>query len=157
MSLLKVLPATIRTVELSFLCFLNDGDSYKALLDEMRDTLDWRTRDAAVRPKVKIGLDVSRTAVVPGRAIWLEREVDSFLYEGGPCLFPREDGPDDAKDGNGGTIRDEFQPEIDGPWVDCPVWNRKDWETYSRAYDEKGGNPDVQAAYYALEAMDYED
>lgn len=59
MSLLVALPASIRTVELSFLCFLIDGGSYKTLLDEMRDTLDWRTRNAAIRPKVKIGLDTS--------------------------------------------------------------------------------------------------
>lgn len=157
LSLLLALPATIRTVELSFLCFLVDGGSYKALLDEMRDTLDWRTRDAAVRPKVKIGLKLSTSSTVDGRAIWLEREVDSFLYEGGPCLFPREDCPNDVRSGDGGMIRDAFQPEINGPWVDCPIWNRKDWETYSRACDEKGGNPVVEAAYDALEALDYED
>ncbi|PNP38492.1 hypothetical protein TGAMA5MH_09573 [Trichoderma gamsii] len=157
MSLLKALPVTIRTVELSFLCFLNDGDSYKALLDEMRNSLDWHTRDAALRPKVKIGLDVSRFAVVHGRAIWLEREVDSFLYEGGPCLFPSEDRPDDAKPGDGGTIRDEFQPEIDGPWADCPIWDYKDEQGRLRARAEKGGNPDVQAALDALNALDYED
>lgn len=87
MSLLVALPASIRTVELSFLCFLNDGDSYKALLNEMRDSLDWRTRDAAIRPKVKIGLDTSPQSEVYGRALWLEREVDSFLYEGDPACF----------------------------------------------------------------------
>ncbi|KAL9474231.1 hypothetical protein ACSS6W_008611 [Trichoderma asperelloides] len=152
MSLLVALPASIRTVELSFLCFLNDGGSYKALLDEMRHTLDWRTRDAAVRPKVKIGLDGYYSDVVYGRAIWLEREVDSFLYEGGPDLF-LEDHPDDAKFGDGGTIRDEFEPEIDGPWVDCPIWDSSDWEAYMRAWEEKGGDPDVQAALDALEAL----
>ncbi|KAL7895965.1 hypothetical protein HDV63DRAFT_380437 [Trichoderma sp. SZMC 28014] len=154
MSLLKALPVTIRTVELSFLCFLNDEDGYEALLYEMRDTLDWRDREAALRPRVKIGLDASPQQVLYGRAIWFEREVDSFLYEGGPCPFPCD--PDDAKSRYGGTIRDAFQPEIDGPWADCPLWDTTDWEAYARAYDEKE-NPDVQAAYDALEAMDYED
>lgn len=104
----------------------------------MRDTLDWRTGDATVRPKVKVGLEVSPFDGVHGRAIWLEEEVDSFLYERGPCLFPREDPPDDAKPGDGGIIRDEFQPEIDGPWADCPIWDYKDDERRLRARAEKG-------------------
>lgn len=81
-SLLLALPISIRTVELSFLYFLDHGGSYRALLDEMRAALDWCTRDAAVRPRVKIGLEHLNGAEVVGRAVWLEKEVDSFLYEG---------------------------------------------------------------------------
>lgn len=92
-----------------------------------------------------------------GRAVWLEGEIDSFLYEGGPTPFPEEEDIYDVMCLKSGMIRDEFQPEIDGPWVDCPIWNYKDWETYSLAYAEKGGDPDVQAALDALEALDDDD
>lgn len=54
-------------------------------------------------------------------------------------------------------IRDDFQPEIDGPWADCPIYDRMGFEEYSLACAEKGGNPGVQAALDALEALDCDD
>ncbi|KAL6906827.1 hypothetical protein GGI43DRAFT_420771 [Trichoderma evansii] len=148
--LLAALPATIRTVELSFLYFLDKdkGGSYSALLDEMRDTLDWRTRDVAARPRVKIGLDDMITGCY-GRAIWFEGEVDSFLYEGGPNPFPFDRRH--VSDLDVGTIRDGFQPDIDGPWVDCPCFDRADLELRPLFEGERDYS-DLQAAKEAINA-----
>lgn len=44
MSLLSELPSTVRSIDLSFLKFLDTGGHYRGLLWEMRDTLDWRYR-----------------------------------------------------------------------------------------------------------------
>ena len=43
-AILAALPATLRSVELSFLSFLGDDSSYNALLEDMRDKLGWQDR-----------------------------------------------------------------------------------------------------------------
>lgn len=148
--LLAALPDTIRTVELSFLYFLDkdQGGGYRSLLSEMRDTLDWSTRDVAARPRVKIGSDDMITGCY-GRALWFEGEVDSFLYEGGPNPFSF--GRQHVSDLDVGTIRDKFQPEIDGPWVDCPCFDRMDLELRPLVEGERDYS-NLDAAIETLEA-----
>ena len=66
-SLLSQLPATLRSVELSFLEFLSGKGDYQRLLYDMLDKLDWRKRTVGEKPRVKIG--VPHSTARPGRAI----------------------------------------------------------------------------------------
>ncbi|KAK4038019.1 hypothetical protein C8A01DRAFT_48313 [Parachaetomium inaequale] len=84
LSLLAALPATLRSVELSCLIFLEG--TYRGLLADMRDTLDWRGRGTRERPKVIVGLPADS---ISERTIWVDEQVgigvlrDAFdpLYE----------------------------------------------------------------------------
>ncbi|ETS03692.1 hypothetical protein M419DRAFT_108425, partial [Trichoderma reesei RUT C-30] len=88
LSLLAKIPKTVRTIELSFLYFLDGGGSYRGLLEDMRSTLGWHTLDVAERPKVVIKLDMHREGFnLYGRALWLDKELDHFLYGGGKNPF----------------------------------------------------------------------
>ncbi|EHK20573.1 uncharacterized protein TRIVIDRAFT_48943 [Trichoderma virens Gv29-8] len=113
---LSVLPKTIRVIELSFLYFLDGGGNYRDLLDEMRSTLGWQSRDIAERPKIIIGIEPSCSVI--GRAIWLEEDLELFMYHGGPNPFKAKLSPNVLLQGHGGTERDEFQPDHERPWVD---------------------------------------
>ncbi|KAL6802796.1 hypothetical protein GGI42DRAFT_32713 [Trichoderma sp. SZMC 28013] len=116
-SFLSKLPASVRTVELNCLHFISGDGTYRDLLDAMHKSLDWKTRNAAARPKVTIKLDRLDPGEVDGRTIWLEEEAGKFLYEGGPNPF-HQVLRDEVLPGHGGTLRDEFQPDLVHPWVD---------------------------------------
>ncbi|ROT38193.1 hypothetical protein SODALDRAFT_312748 [Sodiomyces alkalinus F11] len=79
LALLASLPDTLRSVELSFLMFLDGGGSFRGLLDDMRDTLGWRERPVAHRPRVIVGMPSQQA--VEGRAVWADHEVEAFLNE----------------------------------------------------------------------------
>ncbi|KAK5994469.1 hypothetical protein PT974_04944 [Cladobotryum mycophilum] len=82
LAFLSALPPTLRSLDLGFLTIM-DGH-HRRLLSEMRSTLGWRGRP--MQPRVSIV-----TAVAPvlrvGRAIWLEEEVNDFLYRDGKNPF----------------------------------------------------------------------
>jgi hypothetical protein len=103
---LAALPATLRSVELSGLHFLRG--TYRDLLVDMRDTLDWRRRGAGERPKLTVGI-----ATEPGseRNIWVDREVEHFLYRDGPNPFQVDGGSTVAK--GMGVVRDAFDPDYE--------------------------------------------
>ncbi|KAG6357761.1 hypothetical protein INS49_013640 [Diaporthe citri] len=119
-SLLRALPGSLRSVGLSFLHFVDNGGDWRGLLGEMRDTLDWREREAACRPDVVVG----HALIVPrcGRAVWADREaVGSFLYGDGPNPFgdEGEPAPNQIVMGNGaGVERDALDPSHERPYVD---------------------------------------
>jgi hypothetical protein len=62
-------------IELSYLYFLDYGGSYRGLLEEMRNTLGWQSRDVVERAKVINGVDNYEGNEVIGRSIWLEQEL----------------------------------------------------------------------------------
>jgi hypothetical protein len=112
--LLVALPETLRSVELSFLLFLDGGGNYRDMLDEMRERLgSWREREKSARPRVVIGIEWRQHMVWTARAIWVEREVGEFLYGAGENPF-RENR---IRYGFG-VVRDVFQPEYERPYVD---------------------------------------
>ncbi|KAJ5815014.1 hypothetical protein N7474_006791 [Penicillium riverlandense] len=117
-SLLSVLPETLRSVQLSWLKFLDDGGTWYSFLAEMRkkirENVLWPDRDTASRPKVTIG--VSTFHIRAGRGVWLEKEVQDFLYGEGEHPF-YSDTPRSVKTGFG-TERDTFEPNHARP-QDC--------------------------------------
>lgn len=118
LGLLAALPSTIRTVELSLLCFLPEQGSYAGLLQDMRDTLGWSDRTTADRPRVTVGLDPVDLPALPGRAIWVDDEISAFLYENAGNPFGAQGwGVDQVPHGTG-WIRDAFEPAYKRPWID---------------------------------------
>ena len=87
-SFLSELPATVRSVKLSFLTFLDNGNYWHSFLAKMREEIResrlWSDRQRNVT--VGCNQDIS----LPGRARWIGKEVDDFLYGDGqnPFLDP---------------------------------------------------------------------
>ena len=110
-SLLATLPSTLRSVELSFLEYLDHGGHWYGLLQDIRDKLGWRERDN--KPKV-----IASIAPWPPRAgfgIWIEKDTNKFLYEDSPCPF-REESRRSILPGTG-IMRDTFEPEHERPYT----------------------------------------
>ncbi|CRG88260.1 hypothetical protein PISL3812_05288 [Talaromyces islandicus] len=115
---LVALPETLRSVELSFLLFLDGGGNYRDMLDEMRERLaSWREREKSARPRVVIGIKWRRLVVLTGRAIWVDREVGEFLYGAGENPFASGRNKNRIRYGCG-VVKDVFQPEYKRPYVD---------------------------------------
>ncbi|KAK5994470.1 hypothetical protein PT974_04945 [Cladobotryum mycophilum] len=108
---LSLLPQTLRSVELSFLRFL-DGN-YHDLLTEMRTKLDWRER--RTRPSITIALGMQGRET--GEAIWLEKETEDFLYDGGDNPFGLERRTEPWVHYGFGTVRDALDPDFERPWL----------------------------------------
>ncbi|KAH8696179.1 hypothetical protein BGW36DRAFT_451291 [Talaromyces proteolyticus] len=116
--LLTALPETLRSVELSFLMFLDQGGNYRDMLAEMRKRLgSWREREEQARPKVVIGINSSGIHKMIGRAIWIDKEVGEFLYGAGENPFGTLYHKNSIRLGCG-VVRDVFEPEFERPFVD---------------------------------------
>ncbi|KFX97115.1 hypothetical protein O988_05024 [Pseudogymnoascus sp. VKM F-3808] len=116
LALLACMPKTLRSVELSMLEFMDEKDSYRTLLWGIRDMLGWKERDP--RPILVISTELSNPN--PGRALWLEHELYSFLYEDGDNPFgnnPATRGPSAIRFGFGWE-KDCFDPDHKRPHVD---------------------------------------
>ncbi|KAF7547408.1 hypothetical protein G7Z17_g7733 [Cylindrodendrum hubeiense] len=107
-SILSALPPTLRSVELSFLKF-EDGGDYNGLICGMRNTLNWRQRAINERPKLSMGIDHYES--LPGRAAWVEKNVEAFVYGDGINPFEGNEisSPWSLSQGKWFT-RDEFDP-----------------------------------------------
>lgn len=120
LALLGSLPleAPLRSVELSFLHFLDAGGSFRGLLAGLRDSLGWRARARGPAIAIGHGLIVPRC----GRAVWCRREaVDGFLYGDGLNPFGGEGdfAPNQIVMGTGvGVERDAFDASHERPYVD---------------------------------------
>lgn len=110
-SFLSALPAGVRSVELSFLLFLDAKGSYKGLLYDMRDKLGWGDRPERERPKpiIKVHRHAASRA---GKAVWVTDEASDFLYGDREQLFGRDNGSvlNQIPQRTGGTEFDEFNP-----------------------------------------------
>jgi hypothetical protein len=118
-SFLKTLPKSVRSIELSMLRFLDDGDWY-SMLEDMRRMVSertlWGDRDATSRPKITIGVPISNSSPKDGIGRWIEKEVRDFVYGGGENPF-EEDFPLDIPYGVG-VLKDAFEPNFERPNVD---------------------------------------
>lgn len=113
MGVLAVLPSNIKTISLSFLSFFDNQGNHHSLLNEIRDTLKWHERDMASRPKLSIGIYPLRSRV--GMGIWLEKEIDTFLYNGAENPF--EISSPNQVDFGSGVEKDAFEDEHERPNV----------------------------------------
>ncbi|KAK2612418.1 hypothetical protein QQS21_001522 [Conoideocrella luteorostrata] len=111
-SLLEALPDSLRSLELSYLAFLDGDDCYKNLLCEIRDTLDWRKRSVAQRPKVTIALQ-REMHQTPGRFVLVDKAADSFLYSDGLNPFGECDYSNNVVEGRGAVERHRLDPSFE--------------------------------------------
>ncbi|KAM0255265.1 hypothetical protein ACHAQJ_005920 [Trichoderma viride] len=104
-------PQTLCSLELSLLSFSDDG-SYHSLLSDIRNTLGWQERQ--IRPRVRIAIP-RRPYYRDGQAIWLEKEVDEFLYGHADNPFDTRLGSNRVLQGVG-IIRDAFIAGYEKSW-----------------------------------------
>lgn len=103
-STLSRLPA-LQSLELGFLSM--GSGTQRQLLEDMRDTLRWHER--LTQPKVKIAVsELSPSRQLQGRAIWIDEQVENFLYHGGENPF--EDKAYDKVRYDMGVVRDAYDP-----------------------------------------------
>ncbi|RBR02643.1 hypothetical protein FVER53263_06002 [Fusarium verticillioides] len=57
-NVLEILSPTLESVELSYLIFMPDSGDYHSLVQDMRQKLGWRERDAESQPKIVVRIDV---------------------------------------------------------------------------------------------------
>ncbi|KAF9875763.1 hypothetical protein CkaCkLH20_06695 [Colletotrichum karsti] len=120
---LSALPQTLQSVELSFIWFMNHHGNYRELLFGIRDDLGWQKR--IVRPRLLIR--DHPYVMLAGRAVWLEDELQQFLYHDGENPYPVPslrgmvvrpgDGPLRPTLGYGfGKEKDAFEPRFERPF-----------------------------------------
>ncbi|KAJ5214408.1 hypothetical protein N7449_001577 [Penicillium cf. viridicatum] len=103
---LSELPGTVRSVNLSFLKFVDNGNHWCSFLAEMREQIRENRLWSDRRRSVTIGCD--QDISLPGRAKWIGKEVDEFLYENGENPF--FDPPMDMVKTEYGTEKDALDP-----------------------------------------------
>jgi hypothetical protein len=82
MVFLSALPASLRSIELSFLEFVPwYRESYRSLFEEMHARLGWRERTPENRPKIIVFGDRR------GRTVDVSVEVEDYLYRDGENPF----------------------------------------------------------------------
>lgn len=114
LSFLGALPPTLRSVELSFLHFMEGN--WRDLVAGMRSQLGWRERPAGQRPRVAIGLPDCLHR--PRRGIWADAPVERFLYYHEPNPFGADGGhPSQIERGWGGVVKDTFDPSYERPYA----------------------------------------
>ncbi|KAL7949191.1 hypothetical protein V8C42DRAFT_362574 [Trichoderma barbatum] len=97
----------LRFLELGFLTIYPGSD--RELLIDMRDSLRWHERLAP--PKVKYAVPAT-SCNIQGRAIWLDEDVEKFLYHNGRNPFDSTYGEACVRMG---IIKDAFDPGFERP------------------------------------------
>lgn len=111
LSLLARIPPTLSSLEVGHLIFSDNGD-YRSLLHDMRLILRWHER--GIRPRVKIALP-RKPYYRDGQSVWLDKEVNEFLYEGAVNPFDARLGSNRVGQGVG-VLRDVFVADYEKPW-----------------------------------------
>lgn len=105
-SFLLELPDSIRSVKLSFLKFVDNGNHWHSFLAAMREQIQENRLWSDRRPNVTIGCD--QDISLPGRAKWIGKQVDEFLFGKGENPF--FDPPMDMVKTGYGTVKDALDP-----------------------------------------------
>lgn len=119
---LSAMPSTLRSVELSFLEFLETSkDHYRETIRDIRDKVHWRERPVLERPRITIYLESDPPG--QGYCVDISQEAEDFVYRNGDNPFGEDDGRrvrgDRVYRSSGrGIERDMFNPLNDLPFVD---------------------------------------
>ncbi|KAF5981854.1 hypothetical protein FCOIX_3993 [Fusarium coicis] len=106
---LSKLPPTVKTVELSFLTFMEDEGHYISLMEDIHDKLDWKHRP--LERRIKIFAKIFCYLSYYGRCICVDKEVEEFVYNDGPQPFRlRQPGNSSDVDPGTGVLKDLFNP-----------------------------------------------
>lgn len=107
-TLLSKLSATLQSVKLSFLVFVDNGNFWHTFLAALRTKIRERGLWTGRRPNFVIGTE--RGFLRLGCAKWFGKEVDDFLYEDGENPF--HDPPRNIGKKGFGTTKDAFDPYV---------------------------------------------
>lgn len=118
--LLKKLPASIRTVELSFLYFLEGSGHYGTLLEQMRAELGWKQRPGPERPRVSISVDTDCFSHWE-LSVSADREVQEYLYHEGANPFATSGWDVGGLRPPAGVETDIMEPGHSRPYVEQGV------------------------------------
>jgi hypothetical protein len=112
---LKKLPPTLQSIELSFLSVIKGTGNHAGILADIRDKLGWRNRPVDQRVRVRMLVRFNQDI---GRYICLDKEVNDYLYNDGPPPFGVDgSGGSWAKITSGtGMEYDEFDPDFIRPF-----------------------------------------
>ncbi|KAI1043815.1 hypothetical protein LB505_010705 [Fusarium chuoi] len=111
---LSKLPPTLKTIELSFLTFMEDDGHYISLMEDIRDKLDWKRRP--LEGRIKILVKIFCYLSYYGRYICVDKEVEEFVYNDGPQPFQlRQRGNSSDVDPGTGVLKDLFNPAWERP------------------------------------------
>ncbi|CAG8098103.1 unnamed protein product [Penicillium olsonii] len=105
-SFLSELPVTVRSVKLSFLTFVDNGNHWHPFLEKLRKAIRENRLWSDRRRNVTVGCMQDRS--LPGRARWIGKEVDEFLYGDGENPFC--DPPIEHPKGGYGSFKDLLDP-----------------------------------------------
>ena len=109
------MPPTLRSVDLSFLCFLrHGGGDYRGLLGDIKTKLKWHERRDSERVRITIYIDLNPAGA--GHSIDISRETEDFVYHNGSNPFTRS-GNRISRSAGVGIQRYSFIPENDRPYV----------------------------------------
>lgn len=100
----------LQSLELGFL-FLQSGTQHELLVN-MRDTLRWHERP--MHPKIRYAVPILY-GNVQGRAIWIDEEVERFLYHGGENPFVNIAHNKVCYDT--GVMRDAYESNFERPHI----------------------------------------
>jgi hypothetical protein len=119
-SFLPTLPKSIRSIELSMMEFHDVGDWHRMLKMIRRmvfDSTPWRDLNPTSRPTITVGVSDSFGCGSSdyGRVIWVEKEVENFIYYDGENPF-KESAPLQLPYGTG-ILKDSFDPNFERPNV----------------------------------------
>lgn len=140
---LAALPEALREVELGLLRFPDKSAQYRELLEAMRTTLPWKSRQAAHRPAVCIGLRI-RGDWQAGRAVWICEEVGDFLYGDGANPFLSSKS---TVEYGIGVMKDDFDPDYERPHVEAAEMVRLGIHLPP---EDKTISPDVESPFNAI-------
>lgn len=107
-SFLKTLPKSVRSIELSMIRFLDTGDRYLMLQDLRR-----MVSESTSKPRITLGFPISNPEL--GRAKWIEKEVQDFLYNGTENPFDKDYSRQIPL--GVGVMKDAFEPDFERPNV----------------------------------------
>ncbi|KAJ5124228.1 uncharacterized protein N7515_008053 [Penicillium bovifimosum] len=133
-SLLKTLPKSIRSIELSTLHFINDDENLYGLLEEIKRMVSegtlWGDRDAGSRPKITIGVPIGPVSCDRGLGVWIEKEVEDFIYgEGANPIMDCGYRSRQCVDRPVGVVRDALEPGFEYPYAKW-LQRRDDADSY---------------------------
>lgn len=120
MTLFEVLPLSLRSVEVSYMAFMDENTSYMTLLENLREKSSWKDRAPGQRPQIQIKL--SRTCPVrEGRYVSVDKAASRFIYSDASRNVPNPFGKDvysnNPVEGLGAVDRSHLAPSFEIPFT----------------------------------------
>ncbi|ATY61070.1 Cyclin-like F-box [Cordyceps militaris] len=120
MTLFEALPFSLRSLEVSYMAFVEDGSGYMTLLNSLREKLSWKDRAPGQRPQIQIRLDrdsFSRR----GRYVSVDKAASSFIYSDASRDVPNPFGKEvyslNLVEGLGAVDRSHLAPSFEIPFT----------------------------------------